>query len=359
MKPIRPFFLLLLLLGLLGASELMAQAGSGNLYRVTSKIEIDGMPFPMPSRAAEVCGPKNQASDKMVPRDENCTVSNFREHGNKSSFDMTCRGENPMTATGEFERLGPDAYRGRMQMKGEMEGEPMDMTMNFEGKKIRDCNYASESPEAKGRAVLAETCEQMLRNPGFASFQVFTGPKASCPTYKQRYCDAMQSASMKPDFIRGNDPQNLPAGMPTLWDAFQACGTPRSVVLNKTCPMAEKSRDFAFIAGYCPSLLVKACTMADPAKDSEFVIRSCPVQAQAIAAQHCAGRGYTALRSSPYANFCAQQAAGNLQQRNARGEGGRAGAEPEHAPEATEEPEKKSSWRDRLKRAADKLSVDN
>ena len=36
------------------------------------------MPFAMPVNTVQVCGPKDQASDKMVPADENCTVSNFR-----------------------------------------------------------------------------------------------------------------------------------------------------------------------------------------------------------------------------------------------------------------------------------------
>ena len=364
MKPIRLFSFLALSLGLTATGVVLAQAGSGNLYSVTTKMEMAGMPFAMPANTVQVCGPKDQASDKMVPHDENCTVSNFRQSGNKSSFTMTCRGENPMTATGEFERLSAEAYRGRMQMKGKMEGEDVDMTMNFEGKKIRDCNYATESPEAQGRAMLAKTCEEQLRMPAWQAYETFSGPDAVCASFKPRYCNAMLATSLKPDFIRNADygaQEMAKAGAkgPTIWTAFEACGTPRTAALAKTCPMAEKSRDYPYITGYCPANLAKACAAADPAKDYEFVIQSCPAQTQAAAAAHCAGRDFTAMRMSPYANFCSNYAAGSLQQRNAGAAGsaapGTAGRPAAEQAKPAEEAAK-TSWRDRLKSAKDKLT---
>jgi hypothetical protein len=143
---------------------------------------------------------------------------------------------------------------------------------------------------------------------------------------------------------------------PTIWTAFEACGTPRTAALAKTCPMAEKSRDYPFLTGYCPANVAKACAAADPAKDYEFVIQSCPAQAQAAAGAHCAGRDFTAMRMSPYANFCGQYAAGSLQQRNA-GAPGAAGTAPAPTAEAPKPEEAaKQSWRDRLKSAKDKLT---
>ena len=354
MNPIRPFVILSIALGLLAPGLVLAQAGTGNLYRVTSKIEMEGMPFPMPSRPVEVCGPKNQASDKMVPHDENCTVSNFRVAGNKSSFTMTCTGEDPMTATGEFEQLGQDAYRGRMQMKGQMEGEPMNMTMNFEGKRIRDCNYATESPEAQGRAMMAKTCEQVLGEPSYLAHESFTGANAMCASFKPRYCSAMLSASLKPDVIRSAEQINA-AGVTTIWNAFSACGTTRPAALAKTCTMAQASRDYPFIAQYCPGQVAKVCASADVAKDYEFVVGHCPVQAKAAAAAHCAGRDFTAMMGSPYSGFCSRYAGGQLKQRNE--DAGPGGAATTLATPATpEEAPKKPSWRDRLKSAADTLT---
>lgn len=360
MKPIQAFLVLAAALGLASAGAALSQAGSGNLYRVTSRMEMAGMPFAMPATTVEVCGPKDQASDKMVPHDEDCTVSNFQVAGNKSSFDMTCRGDNAMTARGEFERLGPDAYRGSMRMKGNMEGEPVDMTMNFEGKKIRDCNYATESPQAQGNALIARTCEDMLRQPSHLSFQTFTGKDAMCAAFKPRYCSAMLAQSVNPRFIRENDQmlRQAPSDLGTFWDAFAACGTTRPAALAKACPMAEKDRDYPFLAEYCPSLVAKACASADPRTAFEFVVASCPAQAQAAAAAHCAGRDYTAMRASPYANFCGRYAGGQLKQRNADADTGASPA-PSPATATPEEAAKKPSWRDRLRDAKDKLTGDN
>ena len=350
MKPQRLFLIPALALGLFAAGAALAQSGTGNLYRVTTKMEMVGMPIQLPSQTVEVCGPKNQASEKMVPHDENCTVSDFRVVGNKSSYTLVCRGENAMTAKGEFEQLGPDAYRGKMHMVGNSGGESMEMNMTFDGKKIRDCDYATESPEAQGKAMVAKTCQEMLQMPDPMLYEHFTGAEAMCGNYRKPYCDSMLAKSLTPAYIRGADQgaRQMPAGAPTFWDGFAACGVTRPAALARTCPMAEKSRDYTFIVEFCPDNLARACDNADPAKDAEFLVGSCPAQAQAAAARHCAGRDFTALRASPYAGFCSRYAAGSLQQRNAG-----AADQPAGDDGAAEEEKKKPSWRDRLKSAKD------
>lgn len=349
MNPIRPFLMLTLALGLVASGLALAQAGTGNLYRVTTKVEMQGMPFAMPATSVEVCGPKEQASEKMVPHDKNCKVTDFRIVGNKSTYRMACTGENPMTGTGEFERLSADAYRGRMKMDMRMDGQPMQMTMNFDGKKIRDCNYATESPQAQGAAMMGKACADMLRQPSHMVYESFTAPGAMCAKDKARYCSAMTAQNIKPDMIRTG------TQLPHFWEALAACGSPRPVAIAKACTMAEAARDFGFLTDYCPSLVAKACTAASPQKDYEFVVASCPAQAQAAAAQHCAGRDFTAMRASPFGNFCSRYAAGSLQQRNS-GAAGRPATDRPATGEATEEAPKKPTWRERLKAAQEAVT---
>lgn len=355
MKPQRLFLIPALALGLFATGTALAQSGTGNLYRVTTKMEMVGMPIQLPAQTVEVCGPKDQASEKMVPHDENCTVSHFQVTGNKSTYSMTCRGENPMTAKGEFERLGPDAYRGKMHMVADSDGERMEMNATFEGKKIRDCNYATESPEAQGKAMLAKTCNELLRTPDPAVYLNFTGPDAMCAAQKKPYCDAMLAQYLKPGYIQSTDAmlKNMPAGAVSFWDAFAACGVSREAAVAKTCPMALGSRDFDFVAGYCPAQLGAACAAANPTKEADFLVGSCPARAKELAATHCAGRDFTALRASPYANFCSRFAAGSLQQRNAGAAGDPAAGQAAQDGEVREEEKKKPSWRDRLKSAKD------
>ncbi|HEX5693623.1 MAG TPA: DUF3617 family protein, partial [Arenimonas sp.] len=125
MKPQHLLLLPALALGLFATGATLAQSGTGNLYRVTTKMEMVGMPMQLPTQTVEVCGPKDQVSEKMIPHDENCTVSHFQVTGNKSSYAMTCTGDSAMTAKGEFERLGPDAYRGKMHMVAGSGGDRM------------------------------------------------------------------------------------------------------------------------------------------------------------------------------------------------------------------------------------------
>lgn len=141
-----------LALALLAFAAGAAHADTGNLYSVTSKVEIVGLPFQMPAQTAEVCGPKDTTSERMVPHDENCRVEDFRVVGDTASFRMVCTGPNAMTATGEFQRLANDGYRGRMQAKIDMNGQSMDMTMTFEGRKLRECDYEPPSLPAAAAA---------------------------------------------------------------------------------------------------------------------------------------------------------------------------------------------------------------
>ena len=351
MNPIR-FRAPALAAALLTLAAASAQAGTGNLYSVTTKMVVVGMPFSMPPRTTEVCGPKDTASEKMVPHDENCRIEDFRVAGNKSSFRMVCTGDTPMTASGEFERLPNEGYRGTMRTKTDMGGESMDMTMTFEGRKLRECDYATEGAEAKGRAMLAQSCGQMLAAPGnpYMLHESFLGADAMCASDKPKFCARVTAIAGDPAALRGADATDKAmrdAGGGALWQALQGCGMPRAAVLAKACARAEAQPDLDFIGEYCPASIARACTKANPASAPDFVVRHCPAQAAAAAKTHCVTRGFTADLASPYTRFCNAWSTERLR-------GGRQGAAdvppattPAAAPPA-EEPKKKS-WRDRVR----------
>ena len=46
--------------------------------------------------------------------------------------------QNAMTMTGEINYTGT-SYEGRTRMIGKMDGQPMDMTQTFSGKRVGDC----------------------------------------------------------------------------------------------------------------------------------------------------------------------------------------------------------------------------
>lgn len=337
---------------ILAAPAVMSQAGTGTRYRVTMSMEMPGMGMSMPGQTQEVCGPKERASEKMVPAADNCQILDYRVVGGKSSFRMRCTGENAMEGTGEFEQLGPDAYRGKMDMTTEGER----MIMRFEGRRIGDCNYATESPEAQGRAMMARSCREQLAAPGnpYLLRESFLGAGAMCASDKARFCARVTPIANDPKALREADEldrQLRGGGQPGhLWQALEGCGMPRATVLAKACDRAEATGDFDAVAGFCPDRVARLCTKADASRHPAFLARHCPVQAQAAAAQHCASRGFTAGVPSAYADFCNRMSAERLRGAPPAGTGQDAPAEEQ--PEAEEAP-KKRSWRDRLRDVID------
>lgn len=154
MIKLRVLSLSALVLGLAAGAGALAQTQEGNLYRVTTKVELVGLPMQLPDQTTEVCGPKDHSSQKMVPHDDNCSITRFEVDGNTSRYTLVCTGDTELTAKGEFEQLGSDAYRGQMHMVGSSQGQSMEMNMRFEGKRIGACEYTppavpSAAPEAQ------------------------------------------------------------------------------------------------------------------------------------------------------------------------------------------------------------------
>lgn len=348
-RSLRPvFFLLACGIGLTGT--VAAQQGSGIRYQVTTKMEMVGMPFQMPAQTQEVCGPKNSASEAMVPKRDNCQILDYKVVGNKSSFRMVCTGKDAMSGSGEFE-YGATGYRGKITVNADGNT----MYMNFDGKKLGECDYAKEGPKAKADAMLAKTCGQMLAEQpeGLAGLSPQFAAGAMCAAQKPKYCGKITPLTGDLKFLRDSDTmansyrKQGVTGVSTAWDAFALCGMPRASVLAKACPKAEKAGDYDFIGALCPDLLAGACDRADANKNADFVIDRCPARAGKLAAAQCAGRGYTAMLDSPYRDFCSTYAGKQLRDRNGGNDGNDDNGKGGDGKPAT--PVKKSSWRDKLK----------
>lgn len=293
---------------------LAASAGaaeqSGDRYRVKTTIDMKGMPFQMPAQSSEVCTSKQGGSSTMIPHDDNCRISGFARNGNRNTFRMECTGKDAMSGEGETEQLGADAYRGSIRASTRVEGEPMEVTIRFEGMRIGGCDYASESPEAIGNALVAQTCETQIESAH--AWKLFVGPRSSCAKLKPQFCA---------NLVRQTDALVDPAKFPKQeigfpWEGFEACGRPRAAIVAKACNTAKAGGDLDFIGAQCPALVAPACAAADARTKPGFVARHCPEQARALATQQCAGRGYTAMRASPYRDFCSRHASQRLGERN-------------------------------------------
>lgn len=345
MKPFLPRAVLAAVL--CGTAIGAAAADSGDRYRVTTRMQMAGMT--MPVRPVEVCTARAQpVSEQAIPKEKDCQVQDFRIQGGKASYRIVCTGTNAMTGDGEMESL-PDGYRGSMKVLAQ--GEPM--TMSYEGKRIGTCDYATESPEAVGKAMTAQACEAQLDS--IVSHSMYVGPKAACPTYRTRFC-----ANVDRTMGQARDPARFAEAERTFggvaWQAVEACGGSRATILAEACGGAESGGNLDFVGDYCPDLVPRHCADADPNRNGRFLVQHCGDRARSLAAQQCEGRGYTAMQSSPYRAFCQSYATERLRARSAQA-GGSAPAAPDPAtavPARNDAP-KKPSFGDRLKNLKDRL----
>ncbi len=131
-------------LAALVAGPAAAQAGKADpqgkdeLWDVTSKMEMPGMPFAMPAQTRRVCAAKGNDAG-TIPRNEGCTVVDSKRVGNRLEYRMACKGgQNDYTATGETTWTG-NGYEGRMRMAGKMDGQPMEMALTYTGTRAGNC----------------------------------------------------------------------------------------------------------------------------------------------------------------------------------------------------------------------------
>jgi hypothetical protein len=111
------------------------------LWETTVKMEIAGMPMSMPAQTGRACVEKGAKEDRYVPQQGECKTVESSRSGNKYILKIVCEGKNRMTGTGEI-TFTDGAYTGRMKMTGTMEGQPVDMTQTYSGKRVGACTAA-------------------------------------------------------------------------------------------------------------------------------------------------------------------------------------------------------------------------
>ena len=270
-----------------GFTSMALAAGTDEQWEITTKMEMAGMPMALPSQTNKVCLPKNRNSDEgLIPQDKNsdCKMDDMKRSGNKTSFKMSCAGKHPMTGSGEIENNG-DNYRGTMHIVGKMEGEAVDMKQTFFGKRIGSCTYEDQGKKmmAMQEKMTADMCRQSIDK---LEYRVFDNSElaqqqfAVCKPYKKEFCARVKKVAAD---------MRSPAGFRTT---------------------VEKQREWKELIGTCDiapdALLTDVCKKGQDAKDWNFVAEYCPAEAKALAAEHCAGRDYTAQVVGPYGALCSK-----------------------------------------------------
>ena len=133
----KQLFLMLVLGALLLPAELRAAEGMREgLWEITSLSEMSGMPMKIPATTIRHCYTKEDVKDqkKVIAREKNCTLTDYKVTGNKVVWAMKCTGQNAGSFKGET-TFGPDVYSSIMKMKSK----GYDMTMRVKAKRIGAC----------------------------------------------------------------------------------------------------------------------------------------------------------------------------------------------------------------------------
>jgi len=120
----------------LAASMQASAQGKDDLWEVSTKMEMPGMPMAMPAQTNRFCIGKNQKEEDFVPKQGDCRMIESKRGGNKFSYKMDCSGNYSAIVDGAI-TFGNNAYDGQMRMA--MKNTNDTMVMTFTGKRIGDC----------------------------------------------------------------------------------------------------------------------------------------------------------------------------------------------------------------------------
>lgn len=264
-----------LLAGLFGmVASLPAAAAPGELWEITSKMEMAGMPMAMPAQTQQSCLPKDKKADSMVPKNESsdCRMTEQKQAGSKMTFKMVCTGKDPMTGSGEITSSG-NTYSGKMHITGKMEGESIDMKQSFSGKKLGSCEYTPVKDNSKEQ--IAEMCRKASDN---LEYPHFTMDGALCQPKKAEFCSKVKKLTGEM-----SDPDRYTAvaqKYPNWKEAAEACGQETGSVIAKACKTAADKKRYAFVGEHCEA------------------------EAVALGPQLCEGRSYTTAMSGEQGAIC-------------------------------------------------------
>jgi hypothetical protein len=257
----------------------VAQQGQDDLWEVTTKMEMAGMPFAMPPQTSRVCTQKGKQNEAMAPQDKNCRMTDMRQSGNRTTFKIVCEGKDRMTGTADFTH-GVDSYQGVMRFQGVMEGQQVDMTQNISGRKVGGCTWEDPSIRVRQMQKQQEDTKAAMCRDAMNKLQVsaFTGEAAICKEYHGQFLNRVSEVAAEMRHPAGFD--RWVRAEPTIQQILQYGRHDPNAIWAAACNEAGATRNWTFVANYCDA------------------------QARQIALQECAGRHGTNVQTFEYAPIC-------------------------------------------------------
>ena len=258
----------------------------GEEWQMTMSMQMGTMS--MPGRSVNQCVATSQQVVAPQAPDGNCTSTVLSQTADTVNMRFACTGKDAMEGTGTFTRTGK-TMKGQMVMKTQA-GDTMQM--NYTGTNTgKACDAkatqrAAKAAIAQGAAQMDQMCTESARSGSQAS--MFFGPNAICKEakYTTAYC-ANISGEKGYTILRTEEQSAKMMSQPSPVSQIEsACSVSMPAMKSQLCSTAEQRKSWQFLA------------------------KECEAEAKTLAAQQCAGRGYTAMSTSPYKEFCGAYGAG-------------------------------------------------
>ncbi len=251
----KKIFATLLGLSVLAYAGIVSAAGKDELWEVSSKMEMAGMPMAMPVQTQNVCLRKGMETDpKSASKNDECSYSDLKRSGNKTTFNMKCTGKEPMTGSAEMIN-SKDAYNIKMKMHSN-DG---DMNMVTNGKRIGNCDFDKDGTPAKMAQIEAQTNKSVAEG---AAMQ---------KKMQQENCAKQRKEA----------------------STYEGYNRHVQFKSDKNYQAAVKEQQAQCPIDYSANLKT-LCQSAEADNQMDFAIDFCPAQAKAMKAKYCTGgRSYT------------------------------------------------------------------
>jgi hypothetical protein len=281
-----------------------AAQNNGELWEISTQMNIPGMPAGMGGQTQRVCqgdDPERRAASDKDQKD--CKVTDKKHTATRTTITMQCK-QGTMTVDQQY-----NAARTEFKGSIKMTSKDGDFNMNTTGRKVGACNVqqAAKERDEKVAALQKEAaaataagaaaqkkfgesqvkqCTAAVDNMQFAGLGLYgqcykKTDTRDCRDMAKAYPDAAKICTAKAaDFCKRYQTQEGFLKAKADENAAQMCGVTTASVKAAQCPKAAQGGSLAFLGAYCP------------------------VEAKPIAEVHCAGRDYTSKLGGKYARFC-------------------------------------------------------
>ncbi len=245
-----------------------AYAAPGESWEITTKTDMPGMPAGMSETTVTVCMQKGAANDpkKLMQLESGCEITNLKTTGTKTTWKMRCdKDGDVMTGSGEVTQKS-DSFQGVTRLSGKSDGTGINMTTNYQGKRIGAVCDTSAQPtiaikgmenlnEMMGMAskqmasAMAEQCEVSNYQPVELISGRFFGPASACTGKEKFACkvinkNVVKSADVYVKLAKHDDTSDF--------SIAKACEIDMTATTKTICKIVD-SNNYQELKEYCPS----------------------------------------------------------------------------------------------------------